>query len=239
MDVITVSGHLGTGARDVALLLASDLGFDYVDQSLLVEAARQLGVPVDRVADRDERTQSFGERLSAILRSLLERSAAAGAGDPMSGAAGLEMMFARTYEEHDPETGAPRGREADISDKRYVDALSTVIRQLAARGRVVIVGRGSHAVLQHEPRALHVNVIASLEFRQRTIAERDGLDAAAAKQAAERAARGRQSYHRQLFRCDADDPAMYGLTLNAGSLSPDAMMRTIRAAATATTVAAV
>ncbi len=79
----------------------------------------------------------------------------------------------------------------------------------------------------------------SLEFRQRTIAERDGLDAAAAKQAVERAARGRQSYHRQLFRCDADDPAMYGLTLNAGSLSPDAMVRTIRAAATATTVAAV
>lgn len=230
MDVITISGNVGTGARDVARTLAAELGYDYVDQGLLVEAAQRLGVPVERVVDRDERTLSFGERISTILRNFLERTAAVGATDPMSGASGLEIMFARTYEEHDPESGDTPEPAPDVSDKRYVEALATVIQQLAGRGRVVIVGRGSHAVLQDHPAALHVDLVASREFRRQYIVERNQLDPSDAKQRVERADRGRQSYHRHLFRCDADDPMMYHLTLNADRLSQDAIIKAIRAA---------
>lgn len=45
MPVVTISGMVGSGAREVGRLAAQGLGIDYVDQQLLVDAARRLGVP--------------------------------------------------------------------------------------------------------------------------------------------------------------------------------------------------
>src|SRR5712692_8541434 len=98
MPVITVSGSLGSGARDVAQAVARQLGLDYVDHEILVEAARELGVSVAAMAGHDERPSTIGERLASVLRTLMERSASAGTADPMSGG-GLEMVLARTYGE--------------------------------------------------------------------------------------------------------------------------------------------
>ena len=83
MSVLTISGQIGAGAREVGRLVADRLTFDYVDQEILVEAARTLGVPVESVVSHDERTAGLGERLATMLRRFLERSAAAGS-DPLS-----------------------------------------------------------------------------------------------------------------------------------------------------------
>ncbi|MBI1885415.1 MAG: cytidylate kinase family protein [Chloroflexi bacterium] len=96
MPVITMSGTLGSGAREVGQAAAKRLKIDYVDQQLLVDAARRLGVTVSALAERDERCLTFGERLAAMLRNFLERSAAAG-GDPLTGSGGLEVLLSRTY----------------------------------------------------------------------------------------------------------------------------------------------
>ena len=68
MAVVTVSGQPGTGAHDIGRLAAQHLGLDYVDQEILIEAARTLGVPVESVVSLDERTATLGERLGAMLR---------------------------------------------------------------------------------------------------------------------------------------------------------------------------
>lgn len=224
MPVITVSGDLGTGARDVARMIAERLGFDYVDQQLLVDAAQRLGVSVERITGRDERTLTLGERLSSVLRSFLERSAAVGATDPMIGASGLEGMLARSYEDE------AEAAEPDVSDKQYKETLTAIIEGLASKGNVVIVGRGSHAVLQRQPGALHVDIVAPRDERVAYIVRRDGLDPDEAARRVDRSDRGRASYHRKLFRCEADDPAMYHLTLNAGRMSQQAMAETVVAA---------
>ncbi|NIR00762.1 MAG: hypothetical protein GTN78_11275, partial [Gemmatimonadales bacterium] len=84
MPVVTMSGTIASGAREIGWAAASLLGTDFVDQQLLVDAARRLGVPIDVMADRDERCSSLSERLAAILSEFLERSAAAG--NPLTGA---------------------------------------------------------------------------------------------------------------------------------------------------------
>src|SRR3972149_11926176 len=106
MPVVTMSGTIASGARETGWAVAASLGIDFVDQQLLVDAAKRLGVPVDVMAGRDERCPSFRERLAALLRSLLERSAAGG--DPLTGAGGLEVILGRTYA--DPRKA---GREAE------------------------------------------------------------------------------------------------------------------------------
>ena len=62
MPVVTISAQYGAGAIDVGRYVAGELTLHYVDKSVLVDAARELGVTVSRVASKDERTDSLRER---------------------------------------------------------------------------------------------------------------------------------------------------------------------------------
>ena len=52
MPVVTISAQFGAGARQVGRIIADRLALDYVDQAVLTEAARALGVAVSSVAAR-------------------------------------------------------------------------------------------------------------------------------------------------------------------------------------------
>ena len=77
MATVTISGQFGTGAREIGRAVAAQLKLDYVDQEILVDSASALGVPVESVVTHDERTTGLGERVGAMLRRFLERSAVA------------------------------------------------------------------------------------------------------------------------------------------------------------------
>lgn len=228
MPVITVSGSLASGAREAAQAVAQRLGLDYVDQEILVEAARELGVSVADVEQRDERAASLGERLGAIMRTLMERSASAGSTDPMSGG-GLEMVLARTYgEAAELPSEAPRGQ---LDDASYLRTLTSVIRGVAARGDVVILGRGSQAILQHEGDTLHVYVTAPREQRVAALTSRDHIPAEDAERRVKRSDQQRHEFHRRYFKVNVEDPLLYDLMLHAGRLSVATMVELIATAA--------
>lgn len=215
MPVVTVSGTLGSGAREVAQAAARELGYDYVDQEILVQAAQQLGVRVADIEQHDERVSSIGERIAGVLRTLMERSAAAGATDPLAGG-GLEMVLARTYGEA---AELPESGQGTLDDDRYIRTLAQVIRGIAARGNVVILGRGSQAILHDLPDALHVHVTASPEDRAGNIALRDGMSRADAERRIKQSDHQRQAFHRRYFKVDAENPCLYDLGVHAGRIS--------------------
>ena len=212
MPVVTVSGMTGSGAREVARLAASILGIDYVDQEILVDAAQRLGVSARVVAQRDERCQTFGERLASMLRTFLERSAAAGVGDPMMGVGGLEVLLARSYGD------LTRSAEHEVDDSAYMKTVTAIIRELGQRGNIVILGRGSHLILRDHPVALHVLTLAPLGLRLWRIAERDGLSSQEAAKHVHDQDKGRTAFHHKFFRVEADDPTYYDLTIETSRL---------------------
>ena len=167
MPVITMSGNIASGAREVGQAVAQELGIDFVDQQLMVSAAQRCGVTVGTVAEHDERRGGFRERMSGLLRTVLERSAASGA-DPLTGATGLEAVLSRTYADMAAE-------EPQLSDSLYLETMTVLIRELAARGEVVILGRGSQMLLTDMPHALHVLCVAPRKLRASRLAERDEL----------------------------------------------------------------
>ena len=226
MAVVTVSGQPGTGAHDIGRLAAQHLGLDYVDQEILVEAARTLGVPMESVVSLDERTATLGERLAGMLRRFLESSAAAGAGDPMLGTGGLDMVLGRTY----GQAAAGEGLH-DVSEERYITTLTSVIRDLAAHDNVLIIGRGSQVVLRDRPGAMHVLLIAPLEHRIEDFARRQGLSREDAAKRAQEHARGRAAFHQKFFKINVDDPTLYDLTLNTARFSVEEAAQLIGAAA--------
>jgi len=228
MPVITISGSLASGAREIAQATAAALGLDYVDQEILVEAAQRLGVSVSAVESRDERPSSIGERIGSVLRTLMERSAAAGATDPYTGG-GLEMVLGRTYgEAAELPTEALRGQ---LDDESYLRTLTAVISGIAARGNVVILGRGGQAILQPAPEAMHVCIVAGRRQRIEMLVERNGISEQEAERRMKQSDGNRQAFHRRFFKVDVEDPSLYNLVIHSGRISQAGAIALIEVAA--------
>lgn len=229
MPVVTISGNLGSYAREIGQLVAQELGFDYVDRAILTEAARALGVPERAIASRDDGAPppTLRERIASFFQDFLEHSAVAGAADPMSAVSGLESLMATTYREA---AALPGAGETELNDRRYKEAITSLMTDLAAKGKVVIIGRGSQSILRDRADALHVAVTAPLAVRVQRVAERDGVPPARAKECVEESDRGRADFHHKYFKVDPSDPNLYDLVLNTACFGIDDAARLIVAA---------
>ena len=226
MPVVTMSGTIASGAREIGRAAASLLGTDFVDQQLLVDAARRLGVPIDVMAERDERCSSLGERLAGVLRGFLERSAAAG--DPLTGASGLEVLLGRTYAEM-----ALEREEPQVSDSLYMKTMTAIIRDLGERGDVVVLGRGSQMILRDLPGALHVLTLAPQELRVERLADREGMSQEEAERRIQDSDRARPAFYRKFWKVDVHDPAQYDIALQTLQLTYEVGAELVVAAARA------
>jgi cytidylate kinase len=225
MPVVTISGEMTSGAREVGRRVAGLLGIDFVDQQLMVEAAKRCGVPVGAVAQHDERAATFRERISAILNSFLENSAATGA-DPASGGAGVEAVLSQTY----ADMARPQ-EQASITDKVYLETMTALIRDIAASGRVVILGRGSQMILRDTRTVLNVLCVAPPEVRWQRIAEDEGIGLEEARKKALQLDQARAAFHRKFWKVDVDDPRLYDVTVDTCRMSYDMAAEVVAAAA--------
>src|ERR1041385_4244342 len=188
--IITISRQFGAGGSEVARHVAAELDWRLVDNELIDRVASRAGLPAEEVARMEERAPGFVERLArALARSAPE-------------------LFPRPAEK------VPEPEEATL-----VRVTESVVAEIAAEGRVVMVGRAAAAVLRGEHDALHVKVVAPVPFRIRTAAERLGRVARAVerippKTDATRAGWPRPRYQRQ--RCGRDwyGPPGYHMVLS-------------------------
>ena len=219
MSVITISGNLGSGGQ-IGQIVAHRLGLDYVDKQVLIEAARALGLSERTVASRDEESPppTLRERLAAFFQDFLERSAMAGVADPLMGTASLETLMATTYREA---AALPAAGERELGDSRYKEAITSVMTELAARGDVVIIGRGGQAILREHPRCLHVRTTAPIAVRVPRIAEREGLSPEKAKERVEESDKARRDFHRKYFKINPADPDFYDIVINTAHISEE------------------
>jgi len=214
----------------VGLRVAELLGGDYVDQQIMVDAARRLGVSTETVAERDERCLGFRERMAHMLRSFLERSAAAGAGDPLMGSGGLEMLLGRTYTDLGADVGSD---EQELDDSLYTKTITVIIQDLSQRDNIVILGRGSQMILKDLPHALHALTLAPLDLRIQRYAQREGITPEEACKKVQELDRGRIAFHRKFFKVDVNDPSLYDLVIDTSRLPYPAAAEVIALAARA------
>ncbi|MEO8226857.1 MAG: cytidylate kinase-like family protein [Gemmatimonadota bacterium] len=187
--IITISRQYGAGGSDVAQRVAAALGWSVVDNELVEQVAERAGVTADAAAARDERTPGFIERLTRTL------------------AAATPELFP-----------PPGGTVADIDERTFVRITEGVVAEMAARGRVVLVGLAAPAVLGQQGDALHVKLVAERGLRVHAAAERLGMDAAEAGRIVDDTDAMRARYHREYYGRDWADPAHYHMVLNTGLL---------------------
>ena len=213
MPVVTISSQYGGGARDVSRIVCRNLGLEYIDQTVLVDASRQLGRTVSEVAEKDERTDGLRARLGHFLQRALERSAAGGAIDPMLGSGNLELMLSQSYQElSDSGSGV-------VDDRAILSTTSQIIESIAQRGNVVILGRGSQMVLRGMPDATHIQLVAEPEMALQRVQEWEGVDAEQAAKSIEEFNKGRAAFHDKVWKVDVWSPLLYDVVINTTHIS--------------------
>lgn len=200
--LITLSRQYGAGGSEVARLVAETLGWTVVDNDIVDRVARRAGLTPEVVARQDERVPGFVERLARALTASSQEYAV-------------------------PELGIAVGQEPPD----LVRITELVVQELAAEGRVVLVGRAAPAVLGTALDALHVKLVAPREFRIRTAALAERVDLRSAEALMDETDANRARYHREHYGRDWDDPAHYHMVLNTGFLGFDGAGRLIVAEA--------
>lgn len=196
--IITISRQYGAGGSEVARRVAEGLGWRVVDNELIDRVASRAGLPAEEVARRDERAPGFVERLTRAL--------------------------SRSEPEIFP---APADKVPEPQEAALVRITESVVAEIAAEGRVVLVGRAGPAVLRREHSALHVKLVASPQFRLKRIIEEgrtgpvDERSEKNARQAMDEADTNRARYLKQYYGLDWNDPTNYHLVLNTGLLGAE------------------
>ncbi|HEY7155062.1 MAG TPA: cytidylate kinase-like family protein [Gemmataceae bacterium] len=114
---------------------------------------------------------------------------------------------------------------------RYFEALEQLIKELAERGNVLLVGRGGCRFLRERPGAFHVRLVAEMEKRVRHVMEDRWVRQEAARQLIARNDEQRRRFHESYFGSDWSDPREYHLTINSGRLGPATVDLIVSAAA--------
>lgn len=193
--VITVDREYGTGAPAITKGLAVRLGWALWDQRLSEEIARVAECDLAAVESREEREDPLYYRL---FKSFLRGS----------------------YE------GNLNLPQLNLLDADSIVSLSeTLVHDVAAAGRCIIVGRGAQYFLGDRPDVYHVFIYAPYEEKIRREREA-GRSADEAAQLVETVDQERAAFIKRYFAKDWPNRALYHLMVNS-VIGNDATIETI------------
>jgi len=204
--VVCISHAPGARGGEVARLVAERLGFRYVDEDLVTQAALRGGVQASEIADV--------ERRKAWLQRLLEGLAAGGGG---------EAWALAGY--------APTGISEGATTAELRAFIREAIEETAAEGDAVIVAHAASHLLADRSGILRVLVTGSPEARARRLAQTEGLEEAQAARAVSDGDAGRADYLRRFYDVRQELPTHYDVVVNTDQLSPEQVTELVCGAA--------
>jgi cytidylate kinase len=203
MALITISASYGAGGSEVGPALAERLGVPFVDRAIPAGVADRLGITQEEAHRRDEDVERGLDRILANLVPMAE----------LYGVGGVDPALLRRTAHH--------------------ESAAEVMREVAAGGRAVILGRAGAVVLADDPRALHVRLHGPVGRRIVQAMRVDGVDRETAERRQRKVDRARDAYVRRYYDRDPTDPALYDVVLDSTRLPLEACVDLIAAASTA------
>ena len=202
--VICISRSLGAGGEDVGRGVASELGYRYADEEIIIKAAEKAGVAPEAVAQV--------EHTPGLIVRILEAMAGAPPG---------------------PEGWAGAAIAPSVDRSIYQGLIERVIRETGNKGNVVIVAHGASVPLSGVSGVLRVLVTGSPEVRAERLAGEADLDGPRARIAIKESDRQRREYLRRFYSLGRELPTHYDLVVNTDVLTVPLATRLIVSAARA------
>ena len=202
MTLVAISASFGAGGSRVGPALAERLGVPFLDRAIPLRVAAQLDVEPEVAAARDG--QPGSGRMEQLLRGFIGS-----------------------------DTGVPVPVPPEsFTSEDFRQATEEVLRQQAATGEGVILGRAAVVVLREDARVLRVRLDGPQERRiEQAMAMAPELDRRAAERAARQTDRTHADYARHLYGVDICDPMLYHLVVDSTELSVEACVELLAAAA--------
>ena len=185
------------------------------DAAIAVELAARARVPL------------FDREMLATLASSLEPSLASSDLDDLEERVGgrlnaLALSAAIT-------SGSPAAFQ-ELQLRQTLPSLGRAVLRQAARGSAVVVANAAFAALAEHPGALHVRLRAPFRWRVEEVRRRDLVDAERAKRVVRHDDQLQRHWVRALYDADVDDPAGFGLVIDASRLSRERIVEMLLAA---------
>jgi cytidylate kinase len=207
MALVTISAAYGALGSEVGRRLADRLDVPFLDRAITAGVARRLALPLAEAELLDE---SPGTRLERLLASFAE----------------MGSLFGVT----------PVSTEEPTDEATFRRATEEIIRQQAASGSAVIVGRAAMIVLAEHPHVVRVRLTGPRDARIQQAVRLHGL----ARDEAERQARAsdgvREAWVERFYGRNVKDPSLYDLVINATRFDADACVELIAQAVAADAV---
>lgn len=201
--VIAISREFGSGGREIGQLVAEKLGFKLYDNALIVLAAQKSGLSTDFVEENDQK----------LTKSLLFQIAVTGTMPPW-------------LSKNDGETVPAATRET------LFDVQSRVIRELAAEGNCVIIGRCADYVLRDNDECMSVFISGESKFKSDRCVRSYGIHPNFAGATMLKRDKERSEHYTHYTNRVWGDARNYDLCLRTGKISLDFAADTIVKAAT-------
>jgi cytidylate kinase len=208
MAVITISRQFGSGGHEVAAQVCQLLGYRYFDKTLIAQVAAEMGLLKNEAVDFSEEHYKGKSFMEQLFRPgpYVVAELPAWTQDP----GGEEVQFIKR-----------------LDKLEFGNLIQGVILGAYDRGNMVIVGRGSQALLADKPGVLHVRLKAPLGHRINRVQQQYGYTAAEARALIAERDRATTKYLDEMFRVRPDDPHWYHLILNLGKWSLEAATQII------------
>ena len=236
MSVVTVSRQRGSNGSYIALDVAERLGLRYLDREILDSVARQAGVSVEAVQAIEDRAGRLARVLHLLgARPKLPTVASASLREQESTEEQLRALMERTGLDRDAAVARLKstGGLAYTPPADYLDLVTSVMSDYAAKGQAMIVGRGGQMILRRQPGVLHVQVIASFETRVYNIIQREGVKWREAAHRVRLSDEQRAGYMRRFYNADWLDSNLYDMVINTEQIADDVAADMIEQAAKA------
>ena len=198
--VVTISRQYGSGGREIGQKLAAIWNVPFYDNELITRAAKDSGFAETAFENAESRANN------SLLYSIARGTAGFG---------GQDMGFSID--------------SLSLDDKIYL-AQAKVIRNCAAEGPCVIVGRCADYVLRDHENVLNVFIKASMEERIKRITMLYDMDQMKAEETIRKADKQRATYYNYYATGTWGDVTNYHLCLDTGVLGIDGAVELIRSA---------
>jgi len=209
---ITLSRQLGSGGDIIAARVAAALGLTLVDREYVLRAALAAGVRGN------------------LRQTLMYEGQSSLAAEIMDSLGGRPNEITTPPKQAPPPLlglYAPMLPPTAVSQEEAAGAIGLVIKDIASQGSALILGQGAQVWLRGYASACHVQVVAPLEQRIKTLAERERLSASAARRRVLNNDRARSDYLVRFHNEHWLDPLLYHLVINTGSTSLEAAVSLI------------
>jgi cytidylate kinase len=198
--VVTIAALYGAGGSRIGPRVAEQLSVQFLDRAIPNTVARRAGLPEQAVVEIDERPQSAGQRLLAVL----------GRASPPNSASGQVERL-------------------DIQERQLRAQIEEFLAD-ASRSGGVVLGRGGAIVLAEVASALHVYLGGDRKARVERVMQWQGVDRTTAARNVKTNDRARRDYVRSAYGIDGDNPQLYHLMVDAIALGIDVCVDLIVAA---------